>query len=511
MTQTTLTSPPRPDRARDPDRFFRVDELRAELPRLSVRAGAVTFAGQTLRLALTIGQTMALARLLTPDDHGLVAMVTAFTYFFAIFQDLGLSQATVQRPQIDHRQVSALFWINASAGLALSLFTAALAPALAWFYGKPQLLGITLALAPGFLAAGLAAQHVALLRRQMQFRATAALDLLSLAAGAAVGLAAAARGAGYWALALAHMTSAWTYAALAWGFCAWRPGPPRRGAGVRPLLAFGGGVTAFNVMNYCARNVDNVLVGRLWGAGALGLYSKAYNLLVLPLQVLNLPLASVAQPGLSRLATEPEKFRVYYLHALALLTSITIPAVPFLLIGARELMAVLLGPGWEESAAVFSIFGILVLVQPVCNTAGWLYVATGRIRQLFRWGVWSSGLTVAAFVVGTPFGPRGVAAAYTIAFLLLTIPCLRAALAGLPIRLRDVADAVRPQLVAALPAALAGWLAARAVRADGGSPLLVLAACAGSVAAVYLAVLLVALRRWRFYVSLLRHLFPRER
>ena len=104
----------------------------------------------------------------------------------------------------------------------------------------------------------------------------------------------------------------------------------------------------------------------------------------------------MAQPGLSRLAAEPAKFRDYYLHALALLTSITVPAVPFLLIGARELMAVLLGPGWEESAAVFSIFGVLVLVQPVCNTAGWLFIATGRIRELFRWGVWSSSITVAA-------------------------------------------------------------------------------------------------------------------
>ncbi len=149
--------------------FFDTEYLKADLKGRSVRGGAVTMAAQGIKFFLQIGSTVVLARLLTPEDFGLIAMVTAVTGFVMMFKDMGLSMATVQRAEIDHAQISTLFWINVVLSLAFMLLTATLAPAIAWFYSEPRLTWITLALAGAFIFSGFTVQHQALLRRQMNF------------------------------------------------------------------------------------------------------------------------------------------------------------------------------------------------------------------------------------------------------------------------------------------------------------------------------------------------------
>src|SRR5690606_7476958 len=129
------------------DRHLQTDHLVADLKGRSVRGGAITFTAQAAKFVLQIGSTMVLARMLTPNDFGLVAMATAVTGILGMFNDAGLSIATVQRQHITQGQVSTLFWINVGISIILTLTTGALAPAIAWFYGEPRLIGITLVLA----------------------------------------------------------------------------------------------------------------------------------------------------------------------------------------------------------------------------------------------------------------------------------------------------------------------------------------------------------------------------
>ena len=132
--------------------------------------------------------TVILARLLTPEDFGLVAMVTAITGFMVIFKDMGLSMATIQRPEIRHEQVSTLFWINVAVSFVIMLLTAIIAPAIAWFYGRPRLVWITLAFSIGFIFGGLTIQHQALLKRNMRFGTLAAIDIISILGSIIVGV-----------------------------------------------------------------------------------------------------------------------------------------------------------------------------------------------------------------------------------------------------------------------------------------------------------------------------------
>jgi len=245
-------------RRRDTDHFA-TDYLMADLKGRSVRGGALTLVAQAVKFALQLGSTIVLARLLTPEDFGLVAMVTAVTGFVMMFKDAGLSVATVQREEITREQVSALFWINAGLSVVLMIVVAALAPLIALFYSEPRLVGITLAISGTFVFAGLTVQHQALLRRQMQFKKLAVLEVASMVFGVATAITMAFLGLGYWSLVGMLAATAGANAVLAWIACAWIPGAPARSDGVGSMLNFGAGVTGFSVVNYFARNADNLL------------------------------------------------------------------------------------------------------------------------------------------------------------------------------------------------------------------------------------------------------------
>src|SRR5271166_3442320 len=193
---------------------FSTEHLHADLKGRSVRGGLLTITSQGTQFVLQSIATVVLARLLTPADFGLVAMVTAVTGLGSAFADLGLSEATIQRKEISHEQVSALFWINVAIGLGLMLVTMGLAPALVWFYRQPRLKGITFWLSLTFLIGGLRVQHNALLQRQMRFVAIAIRDLVAYSVAVTTTIAMACLGAGYWALVAFPLTFNSTAVAL---------------------------------------------------------------------------------------------------------------------------------------------------------------------------------------------------------------------------------------------------------------------------------------------------------
>ncbi|NHC14408.1 lipopolysaccharide biosynthesis protein [Motilibacter deserti] len=447
--------------------------LRPALGRRAARGLVVTMGGQWGRLVLQTASTAVLARLLLPGDFGLVAMVVAVTGLAEQVKDLGLAAATVQRDKLEDRQVTGLFWVNAALGAVLAAVVAACAPLVAAFYGRPELTGLTLVLALGFVAGGLSVQHAALLQRRLRFGALATSETGAFAIGVVAAVTAAAAGAGYWSLAVLPLASAWARTVLLWAFCRWRPGRPRRDAGIRELLSFGGGVSTFNLLNYVSRNADNVLIGKVSGATSLGLYSRAYTLLLLPLQQLNGPLASVAVPVLSILRGEPAKYRAFYRSAVGGLALVGMPLVVLLVVCAPEVIAVLLGPGWDGAVPIFRALGLAGVVHVVGNTNGWIYVSWGSTGRMARWALVSRPLMVVSIAIGLPWGPLGVAVSYAVGQLVLAVPGFANAVRGTPLTLGDVGGAVwRP---AALAAVTGGVAAALQALVDG-PPLAVLAA-----------------------------------
>ena len=439
--------------------------LSKNLHQRTVRGGMVTIAAQAARFVLQIGSTMILARLLTPGDFGLVAMVGTVTGFALIFKDAGLSMATVQRADVTHEQVSNLFWVNVALSAGLMLLLMACSPLVAWFYGPGELVWITVALSTAFLFGGLTVQHEALLTRQMKFKLLGIIGIGSMAFGVTLAVAMAMLGLNYWALVGLTVGQAAANCVLAWVFCKWRPGLLSRGAGTLSMLRFGGYLTAFNVLNYFTRNADNVMLGFAWGAGPLGIYSKAYGLLLLPLRQINAPIAAVAIPALSRLQDKPDEFRTFYRSMLRLIAYVTMPLVVVLGVLAEEVTLLVLGPNWGEAAPVFRVLAFFGVVQSVSSTTGWVLTALGRTRRMLEWNFIGTPVIVAAFAIGLSGGAYGVAMGATIGALVLVPPQVWYAFRGLAVRPRDVVVAASPPLLLAAGMFLAGEGTRRAIQA----------------------------------------------
>jgi PST family polysaccharide transporter len=385
------------------------EHLHADLKGRSVRGGLLTLAAQGAGFLIQSVATVVLARLLTPADFGLVAMVTAITGLGQAFADLGLSEATIQNQELNYDQVSTLFWINVAIGLTLMLVTVALAPVLGWFYREPRLRDITFLVSLTFLIGGLRVQHDALLKRQMRFLSLALRDVVAYAIAVPVAIIMAWRGAGYWAIVALPLILNFTCMALSWLLVRWIPGLPRRGAKVGSMVAFGGNVAASYVIITVNRSADSVLIGWHWGAHPLGLYSRAYNLLMLPVRQLSTPARSVAVPTFSRLQNDPERLARYYLRVANLIMWITTPVFGFLFVAAEPVIVLVLGHQWREAAPVFQLLAISALGQLLFESTLWLFVSRGQSGRLFKLLLVISPIIVGSFVIGLPFGIKGVA------------------------------------------------------------------------------------------------------
>ena len=429
--------------------FFDITHLKEDLKGRSVRGGAITIFAQGCKFVLQTGSMIVLARLLTPADFGLIAMVTALTALAMVIKDMGLSMATIQKENISHAQVSTLFWVNVAVGILLAAVVVALAPVVAWFYGEPRLTPVTMALAGTFIFGGLTVQHQALLRRHMKFFRLGVVEVSAMATSVAAAIIAGLYGVGYWSLVIMHITLAFVMAVAMWIVFPWLPGLPRRAEGIKSMLKFGGNITASNLMNYFARNADKIFIGKFIGSMSLGFYSKAYNLLMLPIQQINGPISSVAIPALSRLQNEPERYRNYYKRAINLTSFITMPMVFIMAALSDEIIRIILGEQWVAAAIIFKVLAFSAVVQPILNTAGWIYVSLGQTDRKLRWGLISCPIIVLSFLVGIPWGVLGVAVSYTICIcFVISFPCLFLAFRYSPIRLSDCfAAIIRPLLI----------------------------------------------------------------
>lgn len=469
------------------DKFFNTEHLKKNIKLRSVRGGAVTLTSQWIMFVTRIGSIMVLARLLTPNDFGLIAMVTAVTGFAQIFKDLGLSMSTIQRESINHAQVSTLFWINVVISTVIMLVIAVLSPAVAWFYNAPQLTWVMLALSVTFLFGGLGIQHQALLNRQMRFATIAGVQIISTIIGIAAAIYAAMHGFRYWALVLNNIISSVTLVLGLWLASGWLPCLPVRGAGVRSMLNFGMNITGFDIINYFSRNLDNILIGRFCGSSSLGLYSTAYQLLMLPITNLRNPLNNVALPSLSRMQKSPEQYRSYYMKYISILAFMSMPLIVFMFVCSENIITLVLGEQWLGAIDLFKILALAALIQPIASSRGLVLLSLGKGQRYFRWGLFNAIATVSSFIIGIHWGATGVAIAYAVENYLILYPSLWYVYKGTPIKISDFFVSIWKPAISSLVMGFAGVLSQAVFVRQ--SNIIVLSAC-------FLVCLLVYLLTW---------------
>lgn len=482
----------------------------AEFKRRSVRGGAAVLVSQGATMALQLITTVVLARLLSPSDYGLQAMVLTLVGFVSLFKDAGLSIASVQKETVSQDQISTLFWINIAVGALLTVLVAAAGPLLARFYKDPRLLWITAASASVFLINSFAVQHRALLDRSMRFTTSVKIDILSCTIGTVVAIVMAAFGFGYWALICQNISLPLVATIATWIAMPWMPGRPRWTHELRSMMRFGGTVTLNGVVVFLAYNIEKVLLGRFWGSGPLGLYGRAYQLTNMPMQQLMTSVGSVAFPMLSRLQSDVERLRRSYLKAHSLVVSLTIPVVISCAMFADDIIHTVLGAKWSGAVPILRLLSPAILIFALMNPLSWLLRATGRVRRSLNMALVICPVMILGVVAGLRYGPNGVALGYSVAIGILALPLIAWAKRGTGITWPDFWDCIKRPLYAGAFASLTAGLF-RHYFLISIDPRLALVSELAALFAVYAAVLLFAMNQKKMYFDLISNLFQRNR
>ncbi|MGA2782342.1 MAG: lipopolysaccharide biosynthesis protein [Smithella sp.] len=440
------------------DDYFNTDHLKSGLKGKAMRGAGATIFASAASFFIQFFSTVILARLLTPNDFGLITMVTTFSLLLQNFGGNGFTEVIIQRENINHKIMSTLFWLNATTSAVLTILFILIAPVLAWFYKEPRLDTITIGVALSIIAGGMSTLHMAILRRNMQFYITSGIGILATLLGISAAIILAWTGWGYWALVANTVLQPLTVTLCGWIFCRWRPGKPTSIKEIIPILKFALNTYGNFTLNYFSRNVDKLLIGWRYAAQSLGYYKKAYDLFALPANQLVSPLANVALAALSRLINDPDKYRRYYLEAISIIAFIGMPISAMFTLTGEDIILLVLGPQWTKAGEIFCYFGTSIGIMFIYGTQGWLHLSLGRPDRWFRWGVFEAITTSLFFIAGLPFGIAGVAIGYSLSFFILVGPCLRYAGKPIDLQLSAIISAIWRYFTAALAAGLLSFV-----------------------------------------------------
>lgn len=379
-----------------------------------------------------VGIGVLLARLLSPSDYGIAGMALVFSSLVLYLSDFSMGSALVQREHITEEDRSTVFWTSAAIGTLLTLAGIAVAGPLADFYKTPQVKPLFMVVSISFLLVALQTTQASIMQREYRFRAISVRVAAGIVIGGIAALVAALLGAGPWALIVQQVVASSVSVVLLWTFSTWRPSFTFSKASLRDLGGFGFNLFGSRFSDYVSRNADNVLVGHYLGSAPLGAYSVAYNLMILPLDRLIIPIQDTLFPAYSRWQNDPERLARVWLRVLRLVSALIIPAMIGLAVVAPDFVTVVLGQRWHAAIPVLQILCPVAIAQSLALLGERAITALGRTLIVLYLTIAASALSVAAFVVGLRWGIVGVAACYAIVtiplsglFLLITIRALR--------------------------------------------------------------------------------------
>jgi polysaccharide transporter, PST family len=423
------------------------------------RGAVLLLLSQGVQLATQMASLVLLSHLLPPRAFGIVAMVSSVIGLANVLGAFGLSLSALSGATPSEIERSNLFWINAVAGFTAMIVVAACGPLLAAFYGRSILTGITAVLAVPFFLAALSVQfkiELNLSKRWSRLALVQAGPPLIALPFAAV-LAAVTRS--YWALVAQAVLMALLQLGLSVGLSGWRPMRPRRDSGLRRHLKFGRDTTIIQTLNYAASNADNVVIGRALGSAALGEYNRAYNLALLPLNQISVPLEQIILPRLSA-ALDGTLDEVALRCQRVMIYAQLIP-LSVLVGSAYPLVRVGLGSHWLPVSALIQILGIGAAASAAGYIFWWLLLVKRRTGLL----VFSEGIIEVAMVIamvgvvnlGSQAVAWAVAGGQTLMLIGSALLCNRHA----DVKVVALAKASMPGVVLATAAALVSNVAGR--------------------------------------------------
>ncbi len=388
--------------------------MNSSLGNRAAMGAIVNGTSQMIRILLGLLLTVIVARVLSPEDFGLVAMVAPIAALAALIPSFGLGQALIQAEDLSREQIQSAFWVSVALGIFCVACLLLAAPLIGIFFEDPRASHLTIAAAATLFVTNLSTVHSAVITREMRFGTLSIGDLISSATLFSTTLLLALVLENYWALWAGSFMSALFASIYFWTVSVWRPAIPPDFTASSSLWKFSSAVTGFNILNYLARNVDNLLIGKVAGAHSLGLYDRSYRLMTFPLSNLTEPLGKIMLPVLSQLRRNPRKFRLAFLRVAWIVMLFTAPAAIVVASASEAVIVGLLGDRWAEARGIFFWLSIGAIYQPLSSITGWLFISLGRGREMMHWALISSLTTIASFAVGIFWGAEGVAQAYVL-------------------------------------------------------------------------------------------------
>jgi PST family polysaccharide transporter len=381
--------------------------------------------GRVAQQVIAFGLTIVLSRLLSPEDYGEMAMVMVFTGFAGMLADAGFTSALVQKQEMAELLTETVFWLNTVSGLLLTAITFAFAPWLAVFFHAPALKTIFRVVAVIFILTSLGNVPGALLQKRMDFRTLVRIDTWSLFLSGVLGVALALSGAGVWSLVAQSLANTFLVSLLRCASCRWLPRWRFSKSALKSVWGYAGNLYGFNLINYWARNADRIVIGKFFGAAPVGLYNRAYGLMLLPITQVNSVISAVVFPAFASIQNDKPRVKRIYLRAIGMVALITFPVMFGLLVTAQPFILAVYGPKWIGVVPLLQILALVGAMQVLINSVGGLYLSQGRTDILLKWGVVFSIVVLLSFGVGLALGSvRAVAVCYCVANILLFYPSL---------------------------------------------------------------------------------------
>jgi O-antigen/teichoic acid export membrane protein len=362
---------------------------------------------------------LVVARLVSPDAFGVAAMVLVVSSFVLVFSDLALGTALVQRRELSERDRSTVFWTGAGVGLLFTLVGVGLAGPVASFYGEPQVRNLFMVFSLTFLVTALGTTQTALLTRELAFRSLELRIMAASLGGGVVGVVAAVQGLGAWAIILQQLAVAVISTALLWAVSPWRPRFAFSRASLRDLGGFSLNVFGTRLLFVLRENAGSLLVGRVLGAAALGVFAVSSTVVLTSLSRVAVPIGEVMFPALSRMQGDRERMTAAWVRTTRTVGAVVVPAMLGLVVLAPDLVVVVLGERWRAAVPVVQILAGIGIVQSLNAFNSSILMALDRTRTLFRYSLVFCIGNIGAFAAGLPWGIVGVATAYAIASALI--------------------------------------------------------------------------------------------
>jgi O-antigen/teichoic acid export membrane protein len=371
--------------------------------------------------AITFFFTAWLARLLSSDDFGLAAAASVVTLFFLVLVDT-LSSTIVQHRDATREQTSSAFWYSEAVLLAIYVVIFVAAPVVARVSNAPELSPILRVASLQLPILGMLLVPLAQLRAALRFRELALAQIAGAIAAGALAVAMARAGYGYWALIIQGLILIAVRAGIIWWRSRFIPVFRANVGEIAPLIRYSGGLAGFTMVNYWSRNMDILLIGRVFGAQTLGYYSLAFRLIGTPVQLVGGALRPLLHPTLVAMTGDQPRIRSAYLRVVRVTALTTFPLAALLWSGADQIVHVVWGPGWQPAADILRGLALLAAVQPVNSLSGAVYMARGATGLLFKLSIFNAVVIIGAMLLGLPFGVVGVAIAISIAYALILAP-----------------------------------------------------------------------------------------